>query len=159
MKGLGPILRSGVHEGIEWEIRMGTTAPCGYVLLPEEHPWRELSITSEDHAAVDFERSMTYGADDDGRIGFDTDQVGDDWLDFEITTPRHYPTRTMWTFDYLENTIKRLADLVVATENDPVQIARAAVARMRWDHPKSLLIAAALLATAAQATTTRSRKE
>lgn len=74
------MLADTIYEGrcahIDWRVAEHPRflAWCGYVRLPEDHPWRHMPGES---IPVDVHGGVTYGPDGDGWIGFDTMHAGD----------------------------------------------------------------------------------
>ena len=81
------VVRKWVHAGMTCAIRHGILGcPCGYVRVPEGHPFHGLHY---DRCDVDAWGGLTYSGDIEGEdgwwLGFDMAHYGD--LDEETMTP------------------------------------------------------------------------
>lgn len=72
--------------GLDAAILPGPASMNGYVRLPDEFRGRPLCGDDMD---VRVHGGVTYGADDDGWIGFDTAHAGDSWLDPDVPESDH----------------------------------------------------------------------
>lgn len=84
---LSETIYEGVCGDIAWRVaeHPDFLAWCGYVRLPEDHPWR--GMDAED-IPVDVHGGVTYGPDGDGWIGFDTLHAGDALIPRHTSEPR-----------------------------------------------------------------------
>lgn len=79
------LLGRGTHHGYQWEVMAnGIGYRCGYVRIPEGHPWHSTGyddIEAADGGFVDVHGGLTYAAPDteDGSwwLGFDCAHAGD----------------------------------------------------------------------------------
>ena len=104
------ILGRGVEDGVEWFTARAPLwgAVNGYAFLPEGHPWRDLSLQSDDYdKGPSIHGGITYGPSD-GWIGFDTLHGGDLWPESpryggDVSWDRH------WTADLVADETRYLA--------------------------------------------------
>lgn len=92
----------------------------GYVYLPDNHSWRGLDYDSEELDSVSIHGGLTFSQDN--WIGFDTAHAYDIWenksiyddtLNIGSTTNFYLNNNHNWSFDLLEEEIKRLAQQVI----------------------------------------------
>lgn len=81
---------------------------CGYVKIPESHPYSNKNFEEMD---IDVHGDFT-GGDGEGRIGFDTCHAGDRWPSTfaELDTFRkgHY-----WTYEDTIEEVKKVVDQLI----------------------------------------------
>jgi hypothetical protein len=92
--------------------RGGMWAWCGYVKIPETHPYYDKNFDDMD---IDVHGGFT-GGDDEGRIGFDTCHAGDIWpSSFKLHDDEkndHY-----WTYEDTIEEVKKVVDQLIEKEN------------------------------------------
>jgi hypothetical protein len=78
----GQVVRRGTESGIPWAIMPGAlnACLCGYVRIPEGHPWHGVNPFDLD---VPAPGGINYG-DASGWIGFDTMHGFDHWTEVEL---------------------------------------------------------------------------
>ena len=85
------IVREWWFMGMRCALRHGAFGcPCGYVMLPEEHPWHYLKESELDelinvHGGVTFLGKLHELSDDSRWVGFDM-----------ARRPRDWPSRLPW---------------------------------------------------------------
>ena len=101
----------GTHNGIPWALMQNPTLGicCGYVQLPEAHPWRAGDPDILDH--IDAHGGITYGPDKQGWIGFDTGHYGDHWPGTYFSPFAPEPHSISWTPERMEQETIHLAEL------------------------------------------------
>ena len=108
-----PIVMSGTHEGIAWEIRrVMWGALNGYARLTETHPYRGIDLTHEQKFLV--HGGITYQIDD-GWIGFDTLHAGDEWPEMPKFMKRNDYLRTRWTSEMVVREVHNLCEQIAKT--------------------------------------------
>lgn len=85
---LSKTIYAGTCAHIDWRVAEHRLflAWCGYVRLPEGHPWLDYRGHGEAIPA-DVHGGITYGPDGDGWIGFDTMHAGDALLPKGLPAP------------------------------------------------------------------------
>ena len=101
----------GTHNGIPWAIMKNPELGfrCGYVQLPEAHPWRAGDTDILDH--IDAHGGITYGPDKHGWIGFDTGHYCDYWPGTYFAQFGPEPHSIVWTAERMEQETIHLAEL------------------------------------------------
>ena len=108
---------SGTHRGINWHTHEAPTYGVnGYMQIPEDHPWRELTYweinyLKWDSGAVRLDsgaNELTYdmGDMDGGWVGFDTQRAMDCW----VGAP--YQWGFQWTPELVAVNARRWCDLI-----------------------------------------------
>ena len=114
------LVASGTHRGVEWHTHESPFYGVnGYMQIPEDHPWRDLTygeITDadwkEDSSEFDggaWELTFKNGA----WIGFDTQHTWDSWPD--AFYPEE-PGDTAWTPEMVAKNARRWCDLIAEAE-------------------------------------------
>ena len=140
------IIHEGTAHGLPVRIkefgRHGRYWQCGYVQLPNGHPWRDLDLQFEQNDVVQIRGGITFGPTGDGWIGFDTNKHHDTWPNADPTPMELLPydaSGTMawfndlfgallqrgagddpvtWTEDMMRAETERLAALAVQAVRD-----------------------------------------
>lgn len=92
--------------------RGGVLAWCGYVKIPETHPYHNKNFDDIDND-INVHGGFT-GGDDEGRIGFDTCHYGDQYpcmFDFGLQKNGHY-----WTYEDTIEEVKKVVDQLIEKE-------------------------------------------
>jgi len=132
-------LSRGTTNGIEWVIARGPEGTFhinGYVRIPEGNPWRGIGIDRIHGTGAPFGLSFE---DDNGWIGFDTENISAYWPGQDRASKFH--DYKEWTLEDVVEATKSLARKVAAAPEgdrlpvypDPVQAAKDA-AHEAWEN-------------------------
>lgn len=91
--------------------RGGMWGWCGYVKIPEHHPYHEINFDDMD---IRVHGGLT-GGDDEGRIGFDTCHAGDRWPSTYLL-PDFQEKGHYWTYEDTIEEVKRMVDQLIEKE-------------------------------------------